>query len=38
VDLATVLAALTEGLVAFTWANAAMLPIGSILIYLVITR
>jgi len=37
-DLATVLAALTEGLAAFTWANAVMLILGSILIALAIVK
>jgi carboxybiotin decarboxylase len=37
-DLTTVLTALTEGLAAFTWANALMLLIGGVLIFLAIAR
>ncbi len=37
-DLSTVLAALTEGLAAFTWANAVMLLIGGVLISLAIAK
>ena len=37
-DLATVLHALTEGLSAFTWANAVMLIVGGILIALAIGK
>ncbi len=37
-DLATVLDALTEGLSAFTWANAVMLLVGGILIALAIGK
>ena len=37
-DLSTVLAALTEGLAAFTWANAVMLLIGGVLIFLAIAK
>jgi len=37
-DLATVLDALTEGLAAFTWANAVMLLVGGVLIALAIGK
>jgi sodium ion-translocating decarboxylase beta subunit len=37
-DLTTVLTALTEGLAAFGWANAVMLLIGGVLIFLAIAR
>jgi len=37
-DLTTVLAALTEGLAAFTWANAVMLLVGGVLIALAIGK
>jgi sodium ion-translocating decarboxylase beta subunit len=37
-DLTTVLTALTEGLAAFSWANAVMLLISGVLIFLAIAR
>ena len=37
-DLTTILTALTEGLAAFTWANAVMMLIGGVLIFLAIAK
>jgi Na+-transporting methylmalonyl-CoA/oxaloacetate decarboxylase beta subunit len=37
-DVQTLIAVLTEGIRTFTWANAVMLAIGTLLIYLAIVR